>query len=85
MDSLDNIKTTITEKTSGIERNVDDFRTIFTPMQCAKFLVFLDKNQTIKEISNENLWNSLKKDDEYMEEERFEIKSERVESRNESF
>ena len=54
-------------------------------MQCAKFLVFLDKNQTIKEISNENLWNSLKKDDEYMEEERFEIKSERVESRNENF
>ncbi|KAL4467063.1 hypothetical protein ABPG74_010660 [Tetrahymena malaccensis] len=62
IEGLNQMKKQIQTKTQNVENIIDDMRNVFTPIQNAKFLVFLEKNKYRREISNIALWDAFKKE-----------------------
>ena len=54
IDALDNTKKEIEIKSGVLEDEVDCIRNILTPLQCAKFIIFIERNKYRKEL---NIWD----------------------------
>lgn len=54
IDDLDNTKKKIEVKSADLEDEVDVIRNILTPVQCAKFIIFIERNKYRKEL---NIWD----------------------------
>ena len=51
IDDLDSTKKKIELKSTDLEDEVDAIRNILTPIQCAKFVIFIERNKYRKELS----------------------------------
>lgn len=54
IDDLDSTKKKIEIKSGDLEDEVDVIRNILTPIQCAKFIIFIERNKYRKEL---NIWD----------------------------